>query len=72
MIYCEICGKMGLSHRCSPRTLKAIDAAHAAAELEPGTGHERKRSFDIRLKEGFDLLCGDADKDDEFHRNTES
>lgn len=71
---CAVCGaevyiKMDLKHRCSPHTLRGIDAADSAAwnrELDPDTKPEAEhRDLWTRLRDGHRLndMRGDGDRD---------
>lgn len=61
--FCPVCGeksKVGSPpHKCSEKKLRAIDAAHRGASLEPSRG-ERFRHFGERLSEGFLMLSYDS------------
>lgn len=55
---CPVCGWYhAVPGSCHPRAARAIDAAHAGAELEPGLDREHGgRSSAQRLNEGLELL----------------
>lgn len=55
---CLICGKRvvtGSEHQCSEASLRAKDAAHRGASLEP-IGREEHQTYGDRLEEGFEML----------------
>jgi hypothetical protein len=53
--YCEACGANCLlrDHRCDPRKLRAIDAA---MERDPDDEEPRRKPFNQRLRDGFEIL----------------
>lgn len=63
--YCPICGRDKRAvrrvgpHRCAPKTLAAIDAAHRSSDLEPGDMRDY-RTYGGRLSEGFRDECDPA------------
>jgi len=68
MSVCPICGgKIGdgmsawMEHKCNPRSLRAIDAAHDHADLEPGL--VRRETEATRLNDGLAMFDEDEEDD---------